>query len=74
MNVCRYFTGHTTDTNGNVQFKAGTTKVGDAVDGAIKILTVAVCFLFFLHLFYSLVVVWVCVCVRPKSILVYDLC
>ncbi|KAB1204302.1 Calcium-transporting ATPase 10, plasma membrane-type [Morella rubra] len=40
--LVRYFTGHTTDTNGKVQFTAGTTKVGDAVDGAIKILTVAV--------------------------------
>lgn len=41
--VSRYFSGHTKDTNGIAQFKAGKTKVGDAVDGAIKILTVAVC-------------------------------
>ncbi|XP_057433537.1 calcium-transporting ATPase 8, plasma membrane-type-like [Lotus japonicus] len=38
----RYFSGHTKDTNGIAQFKAGKTKVGDAIDGAIKILTVAV--------------------------------
>lgn len=41
--VSRYFSGHTKDTNGIAQFKAGKTKVGDAIDGAIKILTVAVC-------------------------------
>ncbi|KAF5461682.1 hypothetical protein F2P56_017761 [Juglans regia] len=40
--LVRYFTGHTKDTNGNKQFQAGTTKLGDAVDGAIKIVTVAV--------------------------------
>lgn len=38
----RYFTGHTKNPDGTVQFKAGKTKVGDAVDGAIKIFTVAV--------------------------------
>ncbi|CAI9099300.1 OLC1v1036095C1 [Oldenlandia corymbosa var. corymbosa] len=40
--VIRYFTGHTYDPNGTVQFKAGKTKVGKAIDGAIKIFTVAV--------------------------------
>nr|GMD00329.1 calcium-transporting ATPase 10, plasma membrane-type-like [Ipomoea batatas] len=35
---CRFFTGHTK----NPHFKAGQTKVGDAVDGAIKIFTIAV--------------------------------
>lgn len=42
--LSRYFTGHTKDTMGNAQFKAGKTKLGDAIDGAIKIVTIAVCF------------------------------
>lgn len=41
--VCRYFSGHTRDATGNVEFKAGKTKVGTAINGAIKIVTVAVC-------------------------------
>ncbi|KAF8033666.1 hypothetical protein BT93_C0061 [Corymbia citriodora subsp. variegata] len=40
--LARYFTGHTKDPYGTVQFKAGKTSVSDAVDGAIKIITVAV--------------------------------
>ncbi|OWM89048.1 hypothetical protein CDL15_Pgr023894 [Punica granatum] len=40
--LIRYFTGHTKDPNGIVQFRAGKTSVSDAVDGAIKIVTVAV--------------------------------
>nr|XP_048333648.1 calcium-transporting ATPase 9, plasma membrane-type isoform X1 [Ziziphus jujuba var. spinosa] len=40
--LVRYFTGHTRDPDGTKQFVAGQTKVGDAVDGAIKIVTVAV--------------------------------
>ncbi|KAH6797492.1 autoinhibited Ca2+ -ATPase [Perilla frutescens var. hirtella] len=40
--VIRFFTGHTKDPNGQVQFIAGKTKVGDAIDGFIKIFTVAV--------------------------------
>nr|GMC61113.1 calcium-transporting ATPase 10, plasma membrane-type-like isoform X1 [Ipomoea batatas] len=36
--MIRFFTGHTK----NPHFKAGQTKVGDAVDGAIKIFTIAV--------------------------------
>ncbi|KAL8254770.1 hypothetical protein R6Q59_032991 [Mikania micrantha] len=40
--LARYFTGHTEDAEGKVQFIAGKTRVGDAVDGAIKIFTVAV--------------------------------
>ncbi|KAK9097470.1 hypothetical protein Sjap_022967 [Stephania japonica] len=40
--LIRFFTGHSKDPNGNVQFRKGTTSVGDAVDGAIKIITVAV--------------------------------
>ncbi|CAJ1975835.1 unnamed protein product [Sphenostylis stenocarpa] len=40
--LIRYFTGHTENPQGEAQFKAGTTKVGDAIDGAIKIVTVAV--------------------------------
>ena len=41
--VSRYFSGHTKNPDGSVQFTAGKTKVGDAIDGAIKIITVAVC-------------------------------
>ncbi|KAH9805644.1 calcium-transporting ATPase 8 plasma membrane-type [Citrus sinensis] len=40
--LARFFTGHTKNAYGTIQFKAGKTKVSDAVDGAIKILTVAV--------------------------------
>ncbi|CAL0327895.1 unnamed protein product [Lupinus luteus] len=40
--LARYFSGHTKNPDGSVQFKAGKTKVGDAIDGAIKIVTVAV--------------------------------
>ncbi|XP_019197914.1 PREDICTED: calcium-transporting ATPase 9, plasma membrane-type-like [Ipomoea nil] len=40
--MVRFFTGHTKNPDGTVQFKAGRTRVGDAVDGAIKIFTVAV--------------------------------
>ncbi|GKV20405.1 hypothetical protein SLEP1_g30536 [Rubroshorea leprosula] len=40
--LVRYFTGHSKNANGTVQFTAGKTKVGAAVDGAIRILTVAV--------------------------------
>ncbi|KAL0346910.1 UNVERIFIED_CONTAM: Calcium-transporting ATPase 10, plasma membrane-type [Sesamum calycinum] len=40
--VARFFTGHTKNPDGSVQFTAGKTKVGDAVDGFIKIFTVAV--------------------------------
>ncbi|XP_028751403.1 calcium-transporting ATPase 8, plasma membrane-type [Neltuma alba] len=40
--LARYFSGHTRDAHGNVEFKAGKTKVGDAINGAIKIVTVAV--------------------------------
>ncbi|GMN55248.1 hypothetical protein TIFTF001_024359 [Ficus carica] len=40
--LVRYFTGHSENPDGSRQFTAGQTKVGDAVDGAIKILTVAV--------------------------------
>ncbi|KAL5836283.1 hypothetical protein ACOSQ3_015840 [Xanthoceras sorbifolium] len=40
--LARFFTGHSKNADGSVQFTAGKTKVGDAVDGAIKILTVAV--------------------------------
>ncbi|BAT80110.1 hypothetical protein LR48_Vigan04g007200 [Vigna angularis] len=40
--LARYFSGHTENQDGSPQFKAGKTKVGDAVDGAIKIVTVAV--------------------------------
>ncbi|CAL0332120.1 unnamed protein product [Lupinus luteus] len=38
----RYFSGHTKDLDGNVQFVAGRTSISDAVDGVIKIFTIAV--------------------------------
>ncbi|KAL7168511.1 hypothetical protein ACSBR2_038863 [Camellia fascicularis] len=40
--LIRYFTGHTKNTDGTPQFKAGRTKFGTAIDGVIKIFTVAV--------------------------------
>ncbi|XWS28168.1 hypothetical protein CRYUN_Cryun25bG0042600 [Craigia yunnanensis] len=40
--LVRYFTGHTNASSGRKQFVAGKTSTGDAVDGAIKIITVAV--------------------------------
>ncbi|XP_065849241.1 calcium-transporting ATPase 8, plasma membrane-type-like [Euphorbia lathyris] len=40
--LARYFTGHTKDTVDSPRFVAGKTSLGHAVDGAIKILTVAV--------------------------------
>ncbi|KAI5348498.1 hypothetical protein L3X38_001385 [Prunus dulcis] len=40
--LVRYFTGHTKNANGTPQFEAGKTKFGDAIDGAIKIVTIAV--------------------------------
>uniref|UniRef100_A0A5B6ZP87 Calcium-transporting ATPase n=1 Tax=Davidia involucrata TaxID=16924 RepID=A0A5B6ZP87_DAVIN len=40
--MIRFFTGHTKNPDGSVQFTAGKTKFGDAIDGAIKIFTVAV--------------------------------
>ncbi|KAE9602447.1 putative calcium-transporting ATPase [Lupinus albus] len=40
--LARYFSGHTTNPDGSVQFTAGKTKVSKAIDGAIKIVTVAV--------------------------------
>ncbi|KAK7265346.1 hypothetical protein RJT34_32965 [Clitoria ternatea] len=40
--LARYFSGHIKNPDGSVQFIAGKTKVGDAINGAIKIVTVAV--------------------------------
>ncbi|KAI3410632.1 uncharacterized protein J3R85_018634 [Psidium guajava] len=40
--LARYFTGHTKNSEGSPQFKAGKTSVSKAVDGAIKIFTIAV--------------------------------
>ncbi|KAJ6673157.1 CALCIUM-TRANSPORTING ATPASE [Salix viminalis] len=40
--LVRYFTGHTKNLDGSPQFKAGKTKPSTAVNGAVKILTVAV--------------------------------
>ncbi|KAK7255053.1 hypothetical protein RIF29_28455 [Crotalaria pallida] len=38
----RYFSGHTKDLDGNKQFTAGKTSASNAVDGVIKIFTIAV--------------------------------
>lgn len=40
--LARYFSGHTRNSDGTKQFIAGKTKAGHAIDGAIKIITVAV--------------------------------
>ncbi|KAI9112510.1 hypothetical protein K1719_016433 [Acacia pycnantha] len=40
--LVRYFTGHTEHSDGRPQFKAGHTKLGTAINGAVKIITVAV--------------------------------
>ncbi|CAH9102501.1 unnamed protein product [Cuscuta epithymum] len=40
--LIRFFTGHTKNPDGSVQFQAGKTKVSAAVNGAIKIFTIAV--------------------------------
>ncbi|XP_043719455.1 calcium-transporting ATPase 10, plasma membrane-type-like isoform X2 [Telopea speciosissima] len=40
--LTRYFTGHSKNTDGTVQFIKGKTKFSTAIDGAIKIVTVAV--------------------------------
>uniref|UniRef100_A0A1D1XC54 Calcium-transporting ATPase n=2 Tax=Anthurium amnicola TaxID=1678845 RepID=A0A1D1XC54_9ARAE len=40
--IARFFTGHTQNPDGTTQFIAGKTRVKSAVNGAIKILTVAV--------------------------------
>lgn len=40
--VGRYFTGNTKNSDGSVQFVRGKTSVGDAVDGVVKIVTIAV--------------------------------
>ena len=40
--VIRYFSGHTRNADGSKQFIPGKTKAGHAIDGAIKIITVAV--------------------------------
>ena len=42
INKDRYFSGHTKNPDGSVQFRAGKTKLSTAIDGAIKIVTVAV--------------------------------
>ncbi|XP_062008948.1 calcium-transporting ATPase 9, plasma membrane-type-like [Rosa rugosa] len=38
----RYFTGHSKNTDGGVEFEAGKTSLSKAVDGAVKIFTIAV--------------------------------
>ncbi|KAJ0007800.1 hypothetical protein Pint_30513 [Pistacia integerrima] len=38
----RFFTGNTTESDGRPQFVKGHTSIGDAVDGVIKIITIAV--------------------------------
>ncbi|KAH0452769.1 hypothetical protein IEQ34_017093 [Dendrobium chrysotoxum] len=40
--MARYFTGHTKKPDGSVQFIKGQTSVKDAINGAVKILTIAV--------------------------------
>ncbi|XP_031385957.1 calcium-transporting ATPase 9, plasma membrane-type-like [Punica granatum] len=40
--LARYFTGHTRNADGQVQFIRGKTSVSDIVDGVIKIVTIAV--------------------------------
>lgn len=40
--MLRYFTGNTKASDGKVEFKGGVTSLGDAVDGVIKIFTIAV--------------------------------
>ncbi|KAH7564899.1 hypothetical protein JRO89_XS09G0061700 [Xanthoceras sorbifolium] len=40
--LVRFFTGHTTNPEGKPQFVKGQTSIGDAVDGVIKIVTIAV--------------------------------
>ncbi|KAA8541543.1 hypothetical protein F0562_022695 [Nyssa sinensis] len=40
--LSRYFTGHTKNSDGSVQFVRGKTSIGDAVDSAVKIVTIAV--------------------------------
>ncbi|KAL3825633.1 hypothetical protein ACJIZ3_021662 [Penstemon smallii] len=40
--VVRFFTGHTRNPDGSVQYRAGRTSVGDAIDGFVQIFTVAV--------------------------------
>ncbi|CAL5439318.1 unnamed protein product [Camellia sinensis] len=40
--LARYFTGNSKNPDGTVQFIRGTTSISDAVDGAIKIVTIAV--------------------------------
>ncbi|XP_073154857.1 calcium-transporting ATPase 10, plasma membrane-type-like isoform X2 [Henckelia pumila] len=40
--LVRYFKGQTKDPNGNALFTAGKTKVGDAINGFVKLFTVAV--------------------------------
>ncbi|KAH0461234.1 hypothetical protein IEQ34_008809 [Dendrobium chrysotoxum] len=42
LSVAVFFTGHTQNLDGSVQFVKGHTSVKDAIDGAVKILTVAV--------------------------------
>ncbi|CAI9280911.1 unnamed protein product [Lactuca saligna] len=41
--LIRFFTGHKKDDKDQVEFIAGKTSLGDAVDGAIKIFTIAEC-------------------------------
>ncbi|KAG8376409.1 hypothetical protein BUALT_Bualt09G0060500 [Buddleja alternifolia] len=40
--VVRFFTGHTRNADGSIQFRAGRTSIRDAIDGFVKIFTVAV--------------------------------
>ena len=46
----RFFTGHTKNLDGRVQFREGNnTSAADAINGATKILAVSVCSLLIVH-------------------------
>jgi Ca2+-transporting ATPase len=45
----RFFTGHTKNLDGRVQFREGNTSAADAINGATKILAVSVCSLLIIH-------------------------
>ncbi|KAL6998671.1 Calcium-transporting ATPase 9, plasma membrane-type, partial [Sarracenia purpurea var. burkii] len=50
--LARFFSGHSKNADGTVQFIRGKTSIGDAIDGTIKIVTIAVSAVFFLYLLY----------------------
>ena len=60
LSVHRYFTGNTRNPDGSVQFRAGTTRVGTAIDGAVKIFTVAVSYFVKMFISYMLCTFYIC--------------